>query len=229
RVTISAAATGYTGGTDTLDVTDDEPTPVIIDDGDANFSHTGFEHLDNPSLPGYDTDWHRLQAGGTGEARWIFNNLTDGQYLVSATWREMSNRANDAPFIIEDSSGAYIGAVAVNQQLAPDDRTDAGSAWKDLDTVSVTGGTIAVKLNQSLGASGPVFDDAVRIVRVGDLAGSSLSGSSLSGSSPAGSSMSGSSADAAFASEELLDDAFDELAEDWQAVLSDDEDPFGEF
>ena len=41
--------------------------------------------------------------------------------------------------------------------------------------------------------------------------------------------MSGSSADAAFASEELLDDAFDELAEDWQAVLSDDEDPFGEF
>jgi hypothetical protein len=157
---------------------------------------------------------------------------------VRTTWREKSNRATDALYSIEDVTTATLATTTLNGQLAPDDRTDAGSAWKDLDTVSVTGGTLVVKLNQSLGASGPVFDDAVRIERVGDLAGSSLSGSSLSGSSPAGSSMSGSSmsgsslsgsADAAFASDELLDDAFDELAEDWQVVLSDDEDPFGEF
>ena len=150
----------------------------------------------------------------SGEARWTFSNLDDGQYLVSATWREKSNRASDAPFVIEDSTGAELAAVAVNQQLAPDDRTEAGSAWKDLATVSVSDGMLVVKLSESDNASGQVIADAVRIVRVGALAGSSLSGS----------------ADAAFASEELLDDAFDELAGDWQQALEGDgDDPFTGF
>ena len=220
EVQFTAAAEGYSTGSDTLSVTDNEPPPIIVDDGDAGFSQSGFDYFANPSLAGHETDWHRLQADGTGEASWTFSTLADGQYLVSTTWQAKSNRASDAPFVIEDGSGTELAAVAVNQQLAPDDRTDAGSAWKDLATVSVSGGTLVVKLSESATASGQVIADAVRIVRLGDLSRSSLAGSSLAGSS----------ADAAFASEELLDNAFDELSADWQQALEGDgDDPFGEF
>ena len=63
------------------------PMTAIVDDGDSGFSQTGFEYLPNPSLPGYETDWHRVKAGDSGEASWSFSDLIEGTYRVSATWQ----------------------------------------------------------------------------------------------------------------------------------------------
>ena len=69
-VTISASATGYTPGSDTVDVTDDEPPALLwtIDDGDTGYGTTGtWSHLDGSSVYGYDSDCD-YKAPGDGSA-----------------------------------------------------------------------------------------------------------------------------------------------------------------
>ncbi len=75
---------------------------MIIDDGDSGFSAGGdYDYLATPGIVGYQTDWHRVQSGNTGEASWTFTGLSNSsQYTVSATWTSKSNRANDAVYTI---------------------------------------------------------------------------------------------------------------------------------
>ena len=81
-VTLTAAATGYVGGTDSVIVTDDETASVvIIDDGDDDFSQSGFDYLANPSLTGYETDWHR-KAGGNWRWRGELDILRTGRWPI---------------------------------------------------------------------------------------------------------------------------------------------------
>jgi len=78
-----------------------DPNGTIIDDGDGGFSQNGFDYLAAPGIVGYQTDWHRVQSGNTGEAIWTFTGLDDtSQYKVSATWTKKDNRANDAVYMI---------------------------------------------------------------------------------------------------------------------------------
>ena len=147
-----------------------EEAPIILDDGDVGFDETGFDYLPNPGRSGYQTDWHRKKIGtGSGEASWTFSDLTSGQYLISATWRHDGNlaRASDAPYTFEDGDGTVLDTGEGNQTLAPDDRTENGTDWEDLGSVSVTGGTLVVKLTESPGQTGQVIADAVRIERTG--------------------------------------------------------------
>ena len=83
-------------------ITSTLPDPEIIDDGDSGFSAGGdYEYFATPSIVGYQTDWHRVQSGNTGEAIWTFTGLSNSsQYTVSATWTSKSNRANDAVYTI---------------------------------------------------------------------------------------------------------------------------------
>jgi hypothetical protein len=211
-VTFTATASGYTSGSDTLDVTDNDAIR-IIDNGDADFTQTNFEYY--TGTPAYEQDNHSWRSGsGAGEASWSFSNLEDGQYQVAATWYAKYNRATDAPYTITDVNGVVLATTSVNQKIAPGEFSDSGANWDTLVTVNVTGGALVVTLNESPGNEGWVIADAVRIVRVGDLSGSSLAGNSAQAAAEA-------------LAEDNLSEVLDELAADWQQVLAGDQaDPF---
>src|SRR5262249_42483179 len=78
-----------------------------------------------------------------------------------------SNRATNAPYTVLDG-GTPLATVAINQQQAPNDFSDAGAFWEDLGaTYSVTGGALTVRLSNL--ANGYVIADAIRIEHVGNL------------------------------------------------------------
>ena len=66
-VTVAVSASGYAGGSDTLDVTDDEASLVtILDDGESGFTQSGFSEQSNSQVAAaYDGDNHNMR-GGTG-------------------------------------------------------------------------------------------------------------------------------------------------------------------
>jgi hypothetical protein len=86
---------------------------------------------------------------------------------VSTTWGAHPAFASDAQHIIRGTSGGVVlGSTLINQQLAPNDRTDQGSDWEDLKTVTITGSTLIVELNNA-GSEQYVIADAIRIERIG--------------------------------------------------------------
>ena len=78
-VTITASTSGYTSGTDTVEVTDDEASVVaIIDDSDGTgFTQTGFSTSTGSKVAAaYNSNNHNMR-GGSGEASWTFTGLDD--------------------------------------------------------------------------------------------------------------------------------------------------------
>ena len=139
----------------------------VIDDGDAGFSTTaGWSHATAPSRPAFETDIHYKAAGsGAEQATWTFTGLPAGQYQVSTTWTEHSNRATDAPFTLLDGA-TERDTVLVNQEDAP--RSDAiidGTNFQNVgEPITVDSGTLVVRLTDD--ADEYVFADAVHIQRV---------------------------------------------------------------
>ena len=177
-VTLTAAATGYDDASDTVDVTDDEANLVtIMDDGDAGFTETGFDHLSNSQVShAYNGDNYNMQ-GGTGEAVWTFTGLADGEYHVSATWANKYNNnygTKDAPFAVENSSQTVLATATFDQSLEPGEFAYDGYYWETIGTVSITGGTLAVTLGA--GSNSGLFSvaDAIRIERILGGAGPAL-------------------------------------------------------
>jgi hypothetical protein len=139
--------------------------PRIIDNGDPGFSAVG-EWTDY-RYEGYQGDMHYSWLGSGGDvATWSFSGLTPGQYRVSASWTIHANRATDAPFTVLDGS-TPLGTVRVNQELAPNDFSDAGTTWENLGVFTISGNTLVVRLSDN--ANEYVIADAIRIERVGDL------------------------------------------------------------
>ena len=170
-VTVSAAASGYAGGSDTLDVTDDEASLVaILDNGDAGFTQNGFTYQNNAQVAAaYDGDNHNMQ-GGSGTASWAFTGLDDGEYQVAATWaHKYNNKYNtlDAPFGIEDSGGTVLATATVNQKNDPNDFAYAGYNWETLGTVNITGGSLVVTLGAGSSSNKYTVADAIRIEKLG--------------------------------------------------------------
>jgi RHS repeat-associated protein len=95
----------------------------IMDNGDPGFSaDAGFGPFGGQ---GHQSDVHFAVAGsGENLATWTFNGLAAGQYQVSATWTEHTNRADDARFGILDGT-SLITTVTINQEPAPDDFVDS--------------------------------------------------------------------------------------------------------
>jgi hypothetical protein len=117
-------------------------------------------------------------GGGSSVATWTFNGLATGIYRVSATWNILSNRATNSPFTVYNGATS-LGTVLVNQELAPNDRVDAGVAWEDLgSSFSITGTTLVIKLTNA--ANEYVIADGIRIERLSPLlaAGGAIAGSS---------------------------------------------------
>lgn len=128
---------------------------TIADDAGPDFSTSGTWSL---FASGYSGTC-RYAASGTGSAiaQWSFI-VAPGSYRVSATWAPHTNRATNAPFSIADQT------ILVNQELAPDDRSDAGASWEDLGVFPVTGTALIVRLSNN--ANEYVIADAVRVEKL---------------------------------------------------------------
>ncbi len=134
----------------------------IIDNGDTGFNTSG-NWYPYSSL-GFGDDLHYSFAGsGSDVASWNFT-VTPGEYEVAATWAEHPNRATNAPYEVFNGATS-LETVPVDQQAAPDDFTDQGTAWETLGTYTITGDTLRVELSDA--ANGLLIADAVRIERVG--------------------------------------------------------------
>lgn len=137
---------------------------LILDDGDAGFSHSGgWTNLTNTLSYGLDYEYHAA-GNGNGSATWTFNNVPTGAYEVFAKWIPFSNRATNAPYTVLDG-GATLGTVAVNQQLFPTGEQSNGITWQSLGMFNTSTGTLAVQLRDN--ANGLVIADAIRIVKDG--------------------------------------------------------------
>jgi|GEM_PF-2015404 len=167
-VTITGSAAGFTDGTYSVDVLDDEPPGIvqIIDNSQAGF--TIVSGTWSTGTVGYLGN-NRNNAAGTGadKARWTFSGLPTGQYRVSASWPESANRATNSPFTVFNGA-TPLATVPINQELAPNDFSASGTSWEDLGgPYNISGSTIVVELTDA--ANEYVIADAVRIERVGDL------------------------------------------------------------
>jgi hypothetical protein len=166
---ITASASGFLSGSDTLLVTDDDA--VIVDDGDpVGYSDSGasWGSVSAATYPGYGGDW-RYHAAGTGShwATWTATDLAPGLYQVLVTWSPHANRAAHAPFAVCDGTEAE-GTYLVNQQVEPRaDATVGGRPFQLLGTFNLTASSARVTLSDQ--ADGYVIADAVQFVRVGDL------------------------------------------------------------
>jgi hypothetical protein len=138
-------------------------TIQIIDDGEAGFSSVGSWLYSSGQGRGGDVRYSAL-GSGSNVARWTFS-VTPGRYRVSASWFAHSNRATDAPYRILNGSNV-LGTVRVNQRLAANDLSYAGTSWEDLGgPYDITSNTLVVELSNA--ANGYVIADAVRIERIG--------------------------------------------------------------
>lgn len=131
---------------------------LIVDDGDADFTASGFTSWST----GFQSDLDYSAGDNTGDtATSTFNGIAPGQYRVSATWVEHANRATDAPFVVDGG-----GAIDIDQQVAPSGFTANGGTWDDLvASHTFAGGNLVVSLSDD--ADGFVIADAVRIEYLG--------------------------------------------------------------
>jgi hypothetical protein len=142
-------------------------TAVIIDNGGAGYASTRFHTIPDAIFTTPEgrggSDENSNQGIGADVATWTFTGLTAGTYRVSATWASHQNRATNSPYAIfdGDAMGTLLRRTLANQELEPDDFSDAGSAWEDLGVVTITGTTLTVQLSDA--ANEFVIADAVRI------------------------------------------------------------------
>lgn len=136
-----------------------------VDDSHVRFATVG-SWLHHP-LAGIGLGGRYREAGtGLHKAAWTFY-VVPGLYRVSATWKEASNRATNAPFTIVDGSNE-LAAVRINQELRPDDFRDQVARWEDLGSpVEVRGNKLVVRLTND--ADQYVVADAIRIERLDPL------------------------------------------------------------
>ncbi|MCA9245959.1 MAG: choice-of-anchor D domain-containing protein [Planctomycetales bacterium] len=140
---------------------------LILDDGDPGF--TLFGDWLGPDGDGFQGDDRWTVADGDGErAVWRFDDLPDGTYRVSTTWHTHATALSPSvPYRVLDINGE-LTTVSVNQQMAPDDFSDAGANWEDLGTLDLTGGSLIVELLDTATLNKSIVADAVRIERIFD-------------------------------------------------------------
>jgi len=208
---ISATASGFVAGAASLEVVDDDATILYLDNGSDGFTADP-SFKSRPLGAAYGSDIH-YQRGGGGEATWTFTGLAEGEYLVAATWaNKYDNKYNSekVPFSVTNGSDNLLSTLTVDQTLSPDDFSDGGYGWKNLDPVYIDDGTLVVtmgaaptnhyavadairiELNESLSPSLFVLVDSESesagnatgtVIRTGDTSGEAVV--SLSSSNPA--------------------------------------------
>jgi len=167
-LTVTATAAGYSSGSTTLSVLDDEPPAFtqVIDN-----SQTGFTIVSGSwgtgSVGYLGNNRHNVAGTGADKARWTFSGLPAGQYRVAATWPEGTNRATNSPFTVFQGT-TLLATVPINQELAPNDFNAVGMAWENVGgAYDISGSTLVVELTDQ--ANEYVVADAIRIERIGIL------------------------------------------------------------
>ena len=141
-----------------------EAPAVIIDNSDDGFADVGRWTTVNRN--GHEGGFQFAHSGtGDNTATWTFD-VERGEYDVSASYREWTNRATAAPYTVFDGASS-LGTVEVNQQEKADSVMDEGTWFKSLGTFIVSGNQLIVQLDDS--ATGLTIADAIRVQRVGDI------------------------------------------------------------
>lgn len=134
----------------------------IIDNEDAGYANVGT--WTQQAGTGHRNDISTATAGGGADsATWTFD-VTPGLYRVSATWAQAGGNASNAPYTVFDGANP-LATVNLNQTVAPDDLTDAGSTWEDIGNLhNITSTRLIVQLTDN--ANNTVVADAIRIEKV---------------------------------------------------------------
>lgn len=141
------------------------PDVKIMDDTDSGFTLSG--------------PWSRLGEGrnrqvttaaaGTGQsvATWTFNDLNSGRYRIFATWTGGDDHSTNARYRVRESidQTSNLLVKSVNQRSEPRGVYDQGSFWFELGTVTITGSSLVIQLNNNT-LTGRVVADAIRIERL---------------------------------------------------------------
>ena len=135
---------------------------TIVDDSDPQYSNAG--RWTNVGRNGHEGGFQFASAGdGSSISTWTFS-LPHGQYRVSATWRQWTNRASNAPFTVRDGA-VPLSTVRVNQQHAPSGPQHDGSEFEELGIFEIASGQLTVELSND--ADGLVVADAVLVEPIG--------------------------------------------------------------
>ena len=137
------------------------PASVLIDDGDPGFQLTGnWFHIANY---GYAGDAKAIGAKVTETAIWTFDALTPGQYEISLTWLNGSDRASNVTYAIRDGvGGPILSTVLIDQRARPGGPVIGGRPFADLGEVTITSDALVVEVSNA-GADGALIADAMRI------------------------------------------------------------------
>ncbi len=130
------------------------PGEIIIDNTDSGFaveSGTWFPSA-NPGFFGTNSLVGGT-SGPTGSVRWTADLSTTGEYEVFAWWVASGNRAADAPYRVNASTGA--ATVFANQ-------TTNSAQWNSLGTFIFNAGERSVELSTETTTGDFVSADAVR-------------------------------------------------------------------
>lgn len=153
------------GAAASLSATDPGPMPtpplLVADDGDVEYTDTGWTEEADPSA--FQADRRRAAPADGQSATWTFADVPAGWYQVRATWTESPDQAADALYSIYDGED-LIGEAIADQQAAPVGEEYGGSQWQTLATEYFRAGAAKVQLHSQ--AAGQVVADGVRLVLV---------------------------------------------------------------
>ncbi len=175
RIEFTPEATGLRTATVTVGSNDADETSYtftiqgsggfeqIIDDGDPGYARSG-PWTDSNDAAAFQTDFDISTRNNIGDkAIWTFSGLASGQYLVYASWVAGADRSTTATYKLFDGSNREA-KTNIDQRVAANDSFTNGIWWEQLPTMSISSGTLKVKLHA--GASGNEVADAIRIVKV---------------------------------------------------------------
>lgn len=136
----------------------------IVDNSDtANFTKSGGWNLLS-STASYIGSYYSstLPSDGSETATWTFN-VAPGTYRISAAWNG-ANTSNGSNVPVSILNGTVqIGAISLNQRLAPDDLFDDGIWWENAGTYIVDS-TLQIQMSDN--SNGYAIADAFRIERM---------------------------------------------------------------
>ncbi len=140
------------------------PTPVsaTLDFGQPGYSETGTGWTDR--LGGYGNTFRSVSSGtGQNTATWFMTGLSEGQYVIQATWVSSPNNATNATYRIYDGD-TLVDTAVVNQKIPPAGKNVNGITFSTLTTRTLTSGNLKVVLSDV--ADGDVIADAIIVVRI---------------------------------------------------------------
>ncbi len=136
------------------------PQEIIVDNTDPQFSVTGAWSMSNTSPGFYGNNYHHDGTSGadTGKtATWTPSLTQSGTYEVYMRWTSHSNRPNAAPVDIQHSGG-MDSSITVNQR-------QNGGTWVLLGTYTMSAGTgNFIRIHAT--NAGYTIADAVRLVKI---------------------------------------------------------------